>query len=182
MGASYLIHYGIKGQKHGLRRYQNEDGTYTEEGKRHYGIGEGPDNRQINIEEQYKKVKKGVTKLASEDAKRRRNEIKEMISTGRKNEVSKADKQQLKEDLKKGYKNRMKGALSTAAAGFALKSVGAIASVGLGHRALGKIMQVAGTVVIGSSVFKAAANTGAYFIGKNSINQGKLRPEDVKGR
>ena len=30
---SYLSHHGIKGQKWGVRRYQNEDGTLTEEGK-----------------------------------------------------------------------------------------------------------------------------------------------------
>lgn len=30
---SYLIHYGILGQKWGNRRYQNEDGSYTPEGK-----------------------------------------------------------------------------------------------------------------------------------------------------
>ena len=32
----YLIHYGIFGQKWGVRRFQNEDGTYTEEGKERY--------------------------------------------------------------------------------------------------------------------------------------------------
>ena len=32
----YLIHHGIKGQKWGVRRYQNSDGTYTPEGKRRY--------------------------------------------------------------------------------------------------------------------------------------------------
>ena len=32
-----LIHHGIKGQKWGIRRFQNEDGTLTEEGKRRYG-------------------------------------------------------------------------------------------------------------------------------------------------
>lgn len=30
---SYLEHHGIKGQKWGIRRYQNPDGTLTEEGK-----------------------------------------------------------------------------------------------------------------------------------------------------
>lgn len=35
----YLEHYGIKDQKWGNRRYQNEDGTLTELGKVHYGVG-----------------------------------------------------------------------------------------------------------------------------------------------
>lgn len=30
---TYLAHHGIKGQKWGERRFQNPDGTYTEEGK-----------------------------------------------------------------------------------------------------------------------------------------------------
>lgn len=29
----YLMHHGIKGQKWGVRRFQNEDGTYTAEGR-----------------------------------------------------------------------------------------------------------------------------------------------------
>ena len=31
----YLEHHGIKGQKWGIRRYQNPDGTLTNAGKRH---------------------------------------------------------------------------------------------------------------------------------------------------
>lgn len=40
MSIEYLVHHGIKGQKHGFRRWQNEDGSLTLEGRVHYGIGE----------------------------------------------------------------------------------------------------------------------------------------------
>lgn len=33
---TYLAHHGIKGQKWGVRRFQNKDGSYTNEGKRRY--------------------------------------------------------------------------------------------------------------------------------------------------
>ena len=33
-----LYHHGIKGQKWGIRRYQNKDGTLTAEGKKRYSI------------------------------------------------------------------------------------------------------------------------------------------------
>ena len=37
----YLVHHGIKGQKWGIRRFQNEDGSYTPEGKERYRLVEG---------------------------------------------------------------------------------------------------------------------------------------------
>ena len=33
-----LYHYGVKGQKWGIRRYQNPNGTLTEDGKIRYGV------------------------------------------------------------------------------------------------------------------------------------------------
>ena len=38
---SWLIHYGIPGQKWGQRRFQNPDGSYTEAGKKRYSKGSG---------------------------------------------------------------------------------------------------------------------------------------------
>lgn len=39
LGENYVAHAGIKGMKWGIRRYQNEDGTLTAEGKVRYGVG-----------------------------------------------------------------------------------------------------------------------------------------------
>lgn len=37
---TYLAHHGIKGQKWGVRRYQNADGSLTTEGRKRKGLGE----------------------------------------------------------------------------------------------------------------------------------------------
>ena len=39
----YLAHHGIKGQKHGYRRWQNPDGSLTPAGRVHYGVGAARD-------------------------------------------------------------------------------------------------------------------------------------------
>lgn len=36
MNNTYIVHTGIKGMRWGIRRYQNPDGTLTEEGKKRY--------------------------------------------------------------------------------------------------------------------------------------------------
>lgn len=41
-----LYHHGIKGQKWGIRRYQNEDGTLTPEGVKRYGTVENFEKAQ----------------------------------------------------------------------------------------------------------------------------------------
>ena len=41
----YLVHHGILGMKWGHRRWQNEDGSLTPEGYRHYGYGANAEYR-----------------------------------------------------------------------------------------------------------------------------------------
>jgi hypothetical protein len=48
-----LYHHGILGQKWGIRRYQNEDGSLTPEGKKRYGYG-------VDYDKGYT-IKKGTT-------------------------------------------------------------------------------------------------------------------------
>lgn len=49
--AGYLMHYGIKGQKWGVRRFQNQDRTWTEAGKERYGH-KGERTRKKSIKSQ----------------------------------------------------------------------------------------------------------------------------------
>jgi len=39
--SSELYHHGIKGQRWGVRRYQNTDGSLTSRGRQQYGVGNG---------------------------------------------------------------------------------------------------------------------------------------------
>lgn len=58
MESNYLIHYGIKGQKWGIRRYQNPDGSLTSAGRKRYSDSGG-------IRSAVSKVKNAVTRRGS---------------------------------------------------------------------------------------------------------------------
>lgn len=47
---TYLAHYGIPHMKWGVRRFQNYDGTLTELGKEHYGVGNRKDKTQTKTQ------------------------------------------------------------------------------------------------------------------------------------
>ena len=60
--SNYIQHHGIKGQKWGVRRYRNEDGSLTEEGKKRYGVG------TRDIGDAFKDLNKQDTKLKAKAA------------------------------------------------------------------------------------------------------------------
>ena len=57
-----LEHYGIPGQKWGIRRYQNEDGSLTEAGKKRYGE-KGPIIREKSGHKYARDVTKTLNRL-----------------------------------------------------------------------------------------------------------------------
>lgn len=72
MESNYLTHYGIKGQKWGIRRYQNPDGSLTSAGRKRYSDSGG-------IRGAVSKVKNAVTRRgsSSKSAAKKKQEEKE---------------------------------------------------------------------------------------------------------
>lgn len=56
-----LYHHGVKGMKWGIRRYQNEDGTYTQKGIKRYAL-----DRDVNDTS-----RRNIAKIRTGEAKRR---------------------------------------------------------------------------------------------------------------
>ena len=72
----YLIHYGVKGQKWGVRRYQNEDMSLTMQGREHYGIGKGGTKGLFRVGKNLKKTMKQVSGNVVDRTKDRVSEIR----------------------------------------------------------------------------------------------------------
>lgn len=64
MSEGYLVHHGIKGQRWGIRRYQNPDGTLTEAGK------------QRQIKDERKELDKQRSSMSDKDLDEAINRIK----------------------------------------------------------------------------------------------------------
>ena len=86
-----LYHHGIKGQKWGVRRYQNEDGSLTAEGKERYGeLGEYKNTNSF-----VRRMLTGDHVLGMQRARARREErlkrlVEEDEANGRNSALSKA--------------------------------------------------------------------------------------------
>lgn len=88
--SDYISHFGVKGMKWGIRRYQNRDGTLTPEGRKRYGRSEDSEKvrelrkkpvsamsnqeletviRRMNLERQYRDLKSSEINSGKKKAK-----------------------------------------------------------------------------------------------------------------
>lgn len=91
---SELYHHGVKGQRWGIRRFQNKDGTLTSAGRKRRGLVE-----QIKINRRMKKLRKAKIKKQNEKAKR-----EEIINSGNRKAIKKIQKQLTNEELDRAIK------------------------------------------------------------------------------
>ena len=73
-----LYHHGIKGQKWGVRRYQNKDGSLTNAGRKRYKIPENKSLHRLKIEDKYKK--QGMSKEQAEQAAAKRIRTEQFVA------------------------------------------------------------------------------------------------------
>lgn len=67
-----LYHFGIKGMKWGVRRYQNKDGTLTSKGKSRYASGSINQNKtEMHDDYARRHSKKKISEMSDEELKDR---------------------------------------------------------------------------------------------------------------
>lgn len=119
-----LTHYGILGQKWGIRRFQNEDGTLTEEGKRRYNSGREKDyglDGDVIRKNSNKKTevwkRSDAPNLSDEELNRRNSRLQRERQY---KDLTIDSKQKLKEEFKKNGMDLLKKALWVIPVGIAL--------------------------------------------------------------
>lgn len=62
-----LYHHGIKGQRWGVRRFQNEDGSLTSAGRKRYEVGDKMDANDPNDSAVTRKVKRNYNEMTDKE-------------------------------------------------------------------------------------------------------------------
>lgn len=98
-----LFHHGVKGQKWGLRRFQNPDGTLTAQGRQRYKVDSGPRNvaravfnteigqrLAVRKNKGYREDKKAINEQYKQKAEGKSKEEKKVLKAERKANLNEA--------------------------------------------------------------------------------------------
>ena len=117
---AYLSHHGIKGQKWGVRRFQNEDGSYTSAGRQRYGV-EGAGKRATDLYKSTNKKAKESILSGRQTRKIQKLQQKSVEKAGRlakqHEELAKSNQKQADDMKKEGlsYLDKLTGKKSDSA-------------------------------------------------------------------
>lgn len=100
-----LVHWGTEGMRWGERRYQNYDGSLTEEGRRHYGIGKPRMSKAEKLNLKKKKQQEKNLKKAR-NAKKKQAKQEQKAVKDAENLLKKKQKIYERGDAAEIYKNR----------------------------------------------------------------------------
>ena len=160
-----LCHYGIKGQKWGVRRFQNSDGSYTSEGKRRAQQQEKKDPVKEMKDEDLRKAitrlyltKKPTPPSKLESTKKAVDATSELVNRAKKmdQDSRKAAKKE-RMDLSKKTDKELRDQINRELLERQYNDLFAKESVSKGRRYLSDVLDNAGTVLaVGSSALSIA--------------------------
>lgn len=181
MDEQSLAHHGIKGQKWGVRRFQNADGSLTDAGRKHYGVKGERKSSENGLTDSQKETLKKVGKAAliagsvaaagylyANNSEAINSALKEISSKSMSSveTIGKKGKSYLKysiEEAKKGAKEGLKE-LPKEATKNLVKGIGSGVANGIG--------KVASTTVEGATIIGALA-VMEKALGQNPMNSTK---------
>lgn len=100
---NYLQHFGVKGMKWGVRRYQNKDGTLTPNGKNRYRSGlTNQNDPEMHDDYARRHSKKSISQMSDAELRDRINRMQMEQQYSQLNDYSKKGKFQVDKIVKAG--------------------------------------------------------------------------------
>lgn len=150
---TYLAHHGIKGQKWGVRRYQNYDGTRTALGKKRERKNDEADHETLTKSTSAEEVYKNRAKLSDKELRDRVNRI------------------QTEQQLAQLMKNEKRTSTGKKASGKVLNKVGeksaeamAVGIVAAGKNTVLPFLATAGTMAVATVIASANPHSKLWLV------------------
>lgn len=176
---NYLEHHGIKGMKWGIRRFQNEDGSYTKAGLARYRYDEEKYNEAKSNEIAAKKAYKtgAGSKSAYAEAKAKTKAAQRQLSKA----YDQVKKDKRADEGRRLYESGKRVNSMSFTANYARFAAAAAVNIGASKlHGMGKVREASALRVVGN-VFIAATYVRNYVLGKKlSAYYGHSRPSNLK--